>query len=387
MNIIKVTMLSLIFLFLLVILVCIIIGISKKLSYSNAIERSIKYLYNHTQESGRFVYMINSDKSVKINSKKYNNLRHAGTLYAMYLCERYLKNNTLKQKRLLASQYYIERYIKPYKDGMYAVVSIGEEEDLPDDNWVKLGAQGLALASLSNLYPEGKVDLEILKGLGKFIVFMQNENGSFNSKYNMKSENLSDFNSLYYPGEAVLGLLYLYEVDSDELWLNTAKKALLYLAESRKDLGNNVPFDHWITIATKKLFETNKVTEDEKRILQRHCEQIAYAMLDNQVIDSKNPYNGVFKDNLNSASLGTKMEGLSAAYYCTDDKKLKKLIKKSLNAGTKVLIENQIKDGDLIGGLPNKIYWKISENQKDKTIRIDNVQHVLSCWINYVTMK
>ena len=53
---------------------------------------SIEYLKNNTLESGRFVYNSNINPDIKYDNTKYNALRHAGTLYSMYLCERYLKN-------------------------------------------------------------------------------------------------------------------------------------------------------------------------------------------------------------------------------------------------------------------------------------------------------
>ena len=126
---------------------------------------------------------------------------------------------------------------------MYAVVSKPEEENLKFQQ-AKVGGTGLALIGLSNLYPEGKIDLKVLRGLGNFTVYMQKSDGSFYSKYNVPHRVKDDkFVSLYYPGEVAYGLLFLYEVDPDKKWLETSKKALLYLANSRKDAGLNVPFD------------------------------------------------------------------------------------------------------------------------------------------------
>ena len=50
------------------------------------------YLANHTSDYGQFVYETNVNPD-GFSSKKYNPVRHAGTLYSMYLCERVLKNN------------------------------------------------------------------------------------------------------------------------------------------------------------------------------------------------------------------------------------------------------------------------------------------------------
>ncbi len=355
-----------------------------------AMQLAIEYLKKSTLENGRFVYNANIDPEIKYNKKTYNALRHAGTLYSMYLCERVLKNNSLKEKRYLASQYFIENYIKQIKPGIYAVVSKPEEEGL-DTQQAKLGGTGLALIGLSNLYPEGKIDLKILRGLGDFTIYMQNEDGSFVSKYDVtKSQKDTKFVSLYYPGEVAYGLLFLNEVDPQKKWVETAKKALLYLAYSRKDDGLKVPYDHWAMLATKKLFETsnNGLSAGEKMLLQRHAEQIAFSKIDEQIVDAGHTYQGGFIENLRLCSLGTIMEGYAAIYYITDDEELKQKVLKTLRLGNEFLSRFQVKEGAMRGGIPTTAYWKLTNAPKSsEVIRIDNVQHVLSAWITYMELE
>lgn len=351
-----------------------------------SISLAIEYLVKSTSASGRFVYNANVDPEIIYSGKKYNALRHAGTLYSMYLCERVLKNDSLKEKRYLASEYFIKNYIKEVRPNIYAVVSKPEEEDLPTEQ-AKTGGTGLALIGLSNLYTDGKIDLKILRGLGDFTIFMQNEDGSFVSKYDVTKEKKDiKFVSLYYPGEVAYGLLFLNEVDPQKKWVDTARKALLYLANSRKDDGLNVPYDHWAMLATRKLFETqnNGLTEIEKQRLQRHAEQIAYSKIDEQFVDDGHIYQGGFIENLRLCSLGTIMEGYAAIYYITDDEELKQRVLKTLRLGNDFLSRFQIKEGAMRGGIPTTAYWNLSNPpQSSKVIRIDNVQHVLSAWITF----
>ena len=356
----------------------------------NSILLAIGYLSKSTKENGRFVYNANVDPDVKYGNIRYNALRHAGTLYSMYLCEKYLNNSTLKEKRYLASDYFIKRYVKEIQPGMYAVVSDMKEEKL-NSRQAKLGGAGLGLIGLSNLYPEGKIDIKILRGLGDFIIYMQKPDGSFYSKYYVDTyEKDKTFISLYYPGEAALGLLYLNDVDPQKKWVKTAKKTLLYLAELRKDSGSKVPFDHWAMLATKKLFETpdNTLTPEEKVILQKHAEQMANSILYKQITDKKDVFAGSFQDNVRPCSIGTIMEGLVAIYYCTDDEVLKEKILNSLALGTEFLSRYQVKDGTMQGGIPTSAYWRFKkDDQKASVIRIDNVQHVLSAWITYLQIQ
>ena len=350
------------------------------------INLSMKYLADKTLPSGRFVYNANINPNIKYDDVQYNALRHAGTLYSMYLCEKYLNNYSLRDKRYLASKYFIENYVKPLKDGMYAVVSKPEEENLKEPT-AKLGGTGLALIGLSNLYPEGKIDLEILRGLGNFVLYMQKEDGSFYSKYNVnKKEKDEKFVSLYYPGEAALGLLYLNEVDPQDKWVSSAKKALLYLAASRKDQTKNVPFDHWAMLATRKLFETpnNNLLPEEKLLLQQHAKQMANVVIPTQIVEEDNTYRGAFIDNFRLCSIGTIMEGLVGIYYITDDEMLKQQVLFALKLGTEFLGRFQVKGGGSKGGIPMDAYWTlINSPKKSQVIRIDNVQHVLSAWITF----
>ena len=82
---------------------------------------------------------------------------------------------------------------------------------------------------------------------------MQKPNGSFYSKYIPTEGGRWDkWKSLYYPGEAALGLLMLYELDPSPLWLKAAVDALVYLASSRAH-KTEVEADHWVLLAAAKL--------------------------------------------------------------------------------------------------------------------------------------
>lgn len=355
-----------------------------------AILLAMDYLSKNTLSTGRFVYNASIDSNASFNTKSYNALRHAGTLYSMYLCERVLDNAMLKEKRYLASEYFVKNYVREVKPNLYAVISKMEEEKL-DTEQAKLGGTGLALIGLSNLYPEGKIDLKILRGLGDFAIYMQKEDGSFYSKYDVtKAQIDTKFTSLYYPGEVAYGLLFLNEVDPQKKWVDCAKKALLYLAYSRKDKGLDVPFDHWAMLATRKLFETpdNGLSAIEKKWLQVHAEQMAYSKINEQIVDAGHTYQGGLLENLRLCSLGTIMEGFVAIYYITDDENLKHRVYKFLDLGTSFLADYQVKDGNKKGGIPTTAYWKLSNAPKNSlVIRIDNVQHVISAWITFKELK
>ena len=350
------------------------------------IDKSIRlgmdFISHHTLKSGKFVYRTHVDPRLYYPSSKYNSKIHAEVLYGMYLGERYLKNSSLKEERYIASDYLIKNYISQINANMYAVVSkVGEENDVTSPV-AKLGSTGLALCSLSNLYPEGKIDLKILQGLGDFIIYMQKSDGSFYSKYSLIDKTRSDaLISFSYPGVAALGLLFLNDVDPNKKWVDASKKTLFNHKNLIKHPKYKEYFDYSFVIAAKKLFETpdNGLSDDEKRLLQTDVENMTYAVLDKQVTDKKSPYRGSF-GNIRSYNVAVVVEGLNSAYYVTDDKKLKKKIRKALKQGTDFLSRYQIKEGKVKGGIPADVS---GDSTGAGMIRIDTVQHALSAWILY----
>ena len=357
---------------------------TKDLPYYNEISLSMNYIDRNILEDGRFQYRRNIDSDINYENTTYNSLRHAGTLYSMYMYEQYGLVQKYKEARIKSSKYFVERYVKKLGSNKYVVISLPEEENIKFPI-AKSGAAGVALCALSNLYKENEIELEILQGLGEFLLYVQNEGGNVYAYYDLKSKAINkEAEALYYPGEAAAGLMYLYEIDPQQKWLDAAKKALLYIANTRKDLSLDMPFDHWSVLAIEKLFKANLVTPEEKSLLRNYAEQMAIPMLSNQITNVNNSYFGAFKDNIRPCSLGTIMEGLSSVYFCTDNDNLKKIIYKSLSIGCMFLSKVQVKTGEQAGGLPNSANWvKPGVTPNASVIRIDNVQHVVTGWLKF----
>lgn len=357
---------------------------TKDLPYFDEIALSMNYIGRNVLEDGRFQYRKNIDSEITYENDIYNSLRHAGVLYSMYMYEKYGLINKYKDLRIKSSKYFVERYIKNLYDNKYGVVSLPEEEQIKFPI-AKSGAAGVALCALSNLYKEKEIDIEILRGLGEFILSLQNEEGNIYAYYDVNSQTINkEAEAIFYPGEAAAGLMYLYEVDPQEKWLNAAKKTILYLAKSRKSLELSIPFDHWSVLVVEKLFKANLVSPEEKNTLMMYAEQMAIPTLNQQITNNNNSYFGAFKDNIMPCSIGTIMEGLSSIYFCTDSDALKMIIFKSLSIGCMFLSKVQVKTGEQAGGLPNSANWvKQGVTPNASVIRIDNVQHVALGWLKF----
>lgn len=357
---------------------------TKDLPYYDEIALSMNYVGRNMLEDGRFIYRKNVNSDIEYDNSIYNSLRHAGVLYSMYMYEKYGLEKKYKEDRIKASKYFVERYLEKLGDGRCVIKSLPEEEKI-NFPIAKSGAAGVALCALANLYEDKEIELDVLRGLGEFILSLQNEEGNIYAYYDMKSKTVNtEAEAPFYPGEAAAGLMYLYEVDKQEKWLIAAKKIVLYLAQSRKKLEFDIPFDHWSVLVVEKLFKGDYVTVEERVTLRNYSEQMAIPTLSSQITNSNNSYYGAFKDNIRPCSLGTIMEGLCSIYFCTDSDSLKQIILKSLSIGCIFLSKVQVKTGEQAGGLPNSANWvKAGVTPAASIIRIDNVQHVVLGWLKF----
>ena len=370
-----------------------------------AIADTSNYMFNQIQDSGRLIYR-KKFKSEGYSTSKYNLLRHAGVIYSLNLFDNiYQKDskNTDKKffkKRKALIDYMKREYMKPMGK-IQALVSKPKEEGSKIEK-VKLGGLGLGLLAMSGYYSSlkkiPKEDRKVMEGLAEFILFLQNNDGSFCSAYNWtKKEKDYSSNSLYYPGEASLGLINFYSIDKNPRWIQSAKKALLYLASSREN-KEDVPFDHWALIATRTLFETapDKLNQQEKISLLKHAIKIVSLVFGRQIKTGSE--RGALTDNNHPCSLGTYLEAFVATYnliknsridsmlFGMNQKDLISFVDKLKDAAygfASYLYQVQIKekDGDLsmIGAIPSVGKWRGSK--KAVLSQIDNNQHVLSGWI------
>lgn len=330
--------------------------------------------------------------------EKYNILRHAGTIYALTM---YYRRHPVPEVRSVvekASQYLLNHPIYPLPDrnDLLAVWSEPEVDHSGSPFQAKLGGAGLglvALLGLENIQP-GFTARSDLEKLGQFLVYMQKNDGSFYSKY-IPSEGgrWDQWQSLYYPGEAVLGLSMLYELDPSQIWLNAATKALAYLARSRES-QTNIPADHWALLATARLLSLvgEKELPVSRELLINHAVQVCEAMLAERVCNPGHPnFIGGFSEQGKVTPTATRLEGLQAALmFLPDRQKIHRRVQSVITPGIEFLLRAQVKKGHFLGAFPRAVNHIASDapparkfNRRATEVRIDYVQHALSALIQY----
>jgi len=345
-----------------------------------AISRSAGYLERICSPEGEFIYEVDALSGKESDS--YNIVRHAGAMYSLGML-RGVHNNSQVNAALARSATYLRKnYVGPgILPGQLAVWS----KPLPLLSTAELGATGLGLVALieARRASPRSVSLYDLQRLGRFLLFLQREDGSFIHQYRPDTGPRSDWQSLYYPGEAALGLISLYEVDHSHVWLAAAGKALSYLAESRAG-SYEVPPDHWALIATAKFLPycANGEYAPSRGKLLYHAVQITRALLKAQQNRTDDPaLDGAFDPNGRIAPTATCIEGLLAALsFLPKDTELRATIEASAARGVEFLLQAQITSGPYAGGMPRAYIYSTPSKIP---IRIDYVQHSLSAWIQY----
>lgn len=358
------------------------------------IARAGEYLVRSVEADGRFVYQIDPADPDK-PSRKYNLLRHAGAMYALAMYHQHNRSEASLAALRRAGRFLLENCIKPLPghNGMTALWSDPAITGSRKKASAKLGGAGLALIALlswEKLQP-GAVPRARLEELGRFILFLQKDDGSFYSRFFPGKRGKDDRRtSLFYPGEAILGLAMLYELDGQELWREAALRGLSYLAGSRAG-QKEVPSDHWALLATaylQKIEQENHHSALPQDIL-RHARQVGRSMLRRSAdVADGSPLSGCLTGDGRTCPTAARLEGLAALLRLVpaDSLQLTTGVGAVLRKGVGFLIRSQITDGRFTGGLPRRVDGATPGNQKspgDGAIRIDYVQHALSAVMQF----
>ncbi|MFO7901854.1 MAG: hypothetical protein R6U98_04275 [Pirellulaceae bacterium] len=361
-----------------------------------AIDRSAQYLVEACQPDGQFTYRINLDPGVE-PEPRYNVLRHAGTIYALaQYCQRG-KSPRAKAAMLRATRFLKERCVGPIA-GNPNFLGVWSEPDLVGGDHrrqAKLGGTGLGLVALLSVeqVDPGVTSIEELRKLGRFLIFMQKSDGSFHSKFYPDIGRSDRWQSVYYPGEAALGLLMLYERDPAERWLHTATKALENLARRGSQLSSRFP-DQWYLLSLQQWF---KLAGDQyEPTVQTRLLAHARRLCGDIVNDQKSQQgvvkiHGCFTPDGRTCPSATRLEGLLAAlqYLPPEDEDLRRDVRHAIESGLPFLLRSQVAEGPRAGAMPRYTPGFTPPGLSDaaktrlQEVRIDYVQHALSAMIAY----
>lgn len=350
---------------------------------SHAIDLAVHYLETVCDQTGKFTYLV--DPNTGKVSPSYGIIRHAGAIYSLAMYNQSHPDGKAVETMVRAAGFMRRNYIGPDAGSKALAVWSGP---LPEKSDADLGGAGLGLIALTAVdqAAPNTIPLTDLEGLARFILFLQNPDGSFSDRYDPDSGLDADFESLYYPGEAALGLISLYELDHRAEWLTAAGNALSYLAKSRVK-ARRLPPDHWALIATSRFLPHCPEGDCpvSRAELIEHAARICDRILGDQVGSAPDPRrNGAFNAAGQTTSSATRLEGLLATleFLPDDATERRSRIEAAVDHGIAFLLAAQIPSGPYAGGMPGAV----SSARRAGEIRIDYVQHAMSAWLRYQKM-
>ncbi len=339
------------------------------------------YFKKVVNKKGKFIYSYLPLENSK--EKRYNILRHAGTVYSMLEVHEFMPDDDLLAYAERAIDYLVDNIVEMEvnKNLVAAVV----EKDA-----IKLGGNALAIIALAK-YAEvtGYLRyLPIMKRLAEYIKEVQNEEGLFTVHKQQYSTGESlDFISHYYPGEAILALVRLYQWDKNEAWLDVAERAAQYLINVR-DSGadvDTIAHDHWLLYGLNELYRERK-----EQLYLDHAMLIVKAIMRCQIRDEfEHPdWNGAYyfpQPRLESTPTAIRTEGLCAAYNLIKDDGYDKEAQQTLEAireGIRFQLQTQLRPESIVFYKRKRLcLGAFQRGLWNYDLRIDYTQHNISSLI------
>lgn len=329
------------------------------------------YLVNMQRDDGSFYYTYDAVTD-RAKTNEYNIVRHAGTTFSLFDLYAVTKEPGYLEAANLGMAFLKTRF-RPAAVSNAVYV-------LDNDGKAKLGANGLALLALARqieLDPSS-ADRTAATQLANQIVAMQQPDGSFISYHPIIGDEPEGDVSIYYPGEAILGLVEFYRVGSkDPMLVSVAHLGAEYLIKSQREMPE-LPPDAWLMQALEAL---HKHRAEPKYI--EHAIAVAESMIAQQY-DSEAPERfiggfGPLEPRVTPAA--ARSEGILSAYRlarAAGDPRAAKLAA-ALKASARFQIAHQFTREDAswlpaaetaLGGFRGSL--------SSTRVRIDYVQHNIS---------
>ena len=348
------------------------------------------YLARAMNDGGHFTYMYHAVEDHEDSS--YGLLRHAGALYALFEAYDELRDPVYLDKGQRGLDYLRARLKVPAPPA-----SGGSKEallylsDNLDEEQQKVGGNGLALLAYSKKAEAtgSRADLDVMRQLGLMIVRQQYPDGHFRSNEDVEKEDPAEGKKrkkevIYFAGEAIFGLLRLYNVDPDPRWLEAARKGADFCVKIR-DAGQTartIEHDHWLSYA---LNELQRRVPDPAYV--DHALLIAQAIEESQHTPANAPmpdFVGSFYAEAPSTPASVRLEAIVA------DLRLMRYLGRPpgqlLATATSIAAfttGQQFDDAnDFFLKNPQRARGGVRESVVDDDIRIDYVQHAMSGWLH-----
>ncbi|MGH7213916.1 MAG: hypothetical protein ACREIT_04055, partial [Tepidisphaeraceae bacterium] len=333
-----------------------------------------QYLARVTQSDGKFKYEYNPITDDYPPS--YNIVRHAGTTYAMFELQGVRPDVALLDAANRALGYLVEQAKPTEVNGMPASCVV-------EDRQTKLGGNALAVVAIAKCIEVtgDRRHLDLARQIADWIVLTQNPEGQFTVHTRAYPAGPQrEFESAYYPGEAVLALCRLHDIDPQPKWLDAAERGAKWLINVRDGLlrDDQLSHDHWLLYALNDLHR-QRPDDLYVRHNARICREIIKAQHRTPKFDD---WIGGYYNPPRSNPTATRTEGLCAAHRLlmrVGQKELAGEVLEAVRLGVRFQLQTQLRPEQAMHfARPDRALGGFAEHLTDLDIRIDTVQHNIS---------
>ncbi|MDX1385984.1 MAG: hypothetical protein R3257_00235, partial [bacterium] len=340
---------------------------------------------NNMEPSGKMTYLYRSNVDRK--SRTHNNMiRQFMTTLALFRLGNYLQDPALLQAAEKNLEYNLNTFMKVEEDKKIAYIYFRKK--------AKLGAAAFALMSVleSKSHPQRE---KLISYFLNFIIGLQQPNGSFKTFYLPVARN---DNHNFYPGEAMLALMTLYETNTKK-YSHIPEVIRRAFGHYRKFFRNkpNPAFVPWQTMALYRYYQLKKDPEVAKFILEMNDFLIEIQNTPKSVKTPEKDSMGRFFDPKkrqygppHASSTAIYSEGLVDAYRLAQDLKDSQRSQDyayAIKWGLRSLLQLQY-TLDNTYYLPNKraTVGALHTTVTNGNTRVDNTQHSTMAILNFFSL-
>lgn len=337
-----------------------------------AVRAAGDFMRLHVKRDGRLTYEYDpTDNTRSFANSNVGALRRMASTWILAEVGQYCKEASYINAAKRSLQYLLRRFYIYDEDKDIGYLKI--------KNSAGVGMAGFAL--LANLAIDDETFFpDVTEELKRFLLFQQDkEKGYMYPMYLPDKMDGFEGKQLYYPGEAMTGLMKYYDKYNDPECLSLVENCYAHYSKVFDETDRKINMAAWMSKPYSALFaatENEKYAEFVFRINDFVTEkQFRPGIPDVDKI-------GCFSKAANSCATGVFLESIAEGYRVAEmlnDKERMQNYSQSLLLGLRFVLQGQYQKGDcdrferpdlLMGGVKTSLF--------DPSIRIDNVQHV-SC--------
>ena len=279
---------------------------------SDAMDASARSAADHLSracgDDGRFDYLYDAVRDLR--SDDYNIIRHCGAAESLLEAYGAFGDPAHLSAASRALEFLKPKLLTDATDPIDATDQKAMHLENGKNALGPIGGTGLALIAFAKRaeVTHDLRDLEAMRAMARFLVRQLQPNGEFAPYW---PDAKDAWEVLYFPGEAMLGLMRLHALDPDARWLSAVVRAAERRLAVPPASAYDRDHDYWFILT---LDELHRVTGDRRWL--EHAMRLVRAVVDGQREDdaraAEHPSTSFFDDD-RVAPAGSRLEAIAAA--------------------------------------------------------------------------